>query len=61
MRVESLLMGEKVAPTLDKEDVVAPWASIKNLYRVEMEDYRKYCDPKLPAAPATVSFHRALA
>ena len=59
-RVTSFLTGEKVAPTLDKEDVVAPWKAIANLYRVEQEDYHKFCDARLSANPATVPFLDAL-
>ena len=39
---------------------MAPWKAIANLYRVEQEDYHKFCDARLPANPATVPFLDAL-
>jgi len=60
-RVETLLTGEKVALTLDKEDVLSPWASLKNLYRVEPEDYRSLCDNTLSVQDSALPFVRSLA
>ena len=60
-RIDSFITGERVAPTLDKEDVVSPWPSLQSLYRLENEDFRKYCDPKLGVSDATLPFLRALA
>ena len=42
--IESLLTGEMKALTLDKESVILPWKSLLNLYRVEPEDYKRYCN-----------------
>ena len=55
-RVAMFLTGEKVAPTLNKKDVVASWKAITNLYLVDYEDFHKYCDARQPANPVRVPF-----
>ena len=59
-RVDELLTSDKLSSTLDKEDVILPWASLKRLYRIDNDDYKSLCDPSQAVHADTVPLITAL-